>query len=221
MLQTTDSLFPTGAYAHSFGLEGAVQDGLVSTPESFEHFLTHIVIPSLTHQELPAVFHAYQAVLDQNLEKLQELDELYAALKMSREVRTASQKIGTQRLALLSDLLPDPLWNQLEQLKKSKGFQAHEPIILGAQGAISQSDVVSSLMAAFYLGLSSQVNAVFKLIRIGQRQCQSILSNCLAQAEEATKIAQTISPEDIGWFTPSLEIVNARHETAYTRIFIS
>ena len=221
MLQTTDSLFPTGAYAHSFGLEGAVQDGLVSTAESFEDFLTDIVIPTLTHQDLPAVFHAYQAVMDQNLEKLEELDELYGALKMSREVRTASKKIGSQRLTLLSQLLPDPLWNQLEQLKNNNGFQAHEVIILGAQGAISQSDVSSALMAAFYLGLASQVNAVFKLIRIGQMQCQAILSKCLAQSEEATNVAQTISKEDMGWFTPSLEIVNARHETAYTRIFIS
>ena len=221
MLQTTDSLFPTGAYAHSFGLEGAVQEGLVSDPESFEAFLNQIIIPSLSHQELPAVFHAYQAVIAKDLKKLQELDEIYGALKMSPEVRTASQKIGSQRLALVAGLLPDPLWAQLEQLRKDAGFQAHEAIILGAQGAISQSDASSSMMAAFYLGLASQMNAVFKLIRIGQKQCQTILSRCLAQADEVTKLAQTILMDDIGWFAPSLEIVNARHETAYTRIFIS
>lgn len=77
------------------------------------------------------------------------------------------------------------------------------------------------MMAAYYLGVSSQINAAFKLIRIGQKRCQSILSKCLSEAVEISSIASTIALDDIGWFTPALDICNARHETAYTRIFIS
>jgi urease accessory protein len=48
LLQTTDSMFPTGAYAHSFGLEGAVQDGLVSDTASLDDFLTNQIVRAMT-----------------------------------------------------------------------------------------------------------------------------------------------------------------------------
>ena len=39
LLQLTNSFFPTGAFAHSFGLETYVQRELVNDPETFEMFL--------------------------------------------------------------------------------------------------------------------------------------------------------------------------------------
>jgi urease accessory protein len=221
MLQTTDSLFPTGAYAHSFGLEGAVHEGWVSTPDTLEDYLFQHLIPIMTYQELPTVVHAFEAAMDQDIEKLLTLDQVYGALRMSREIRTASAKIGSQRLSILSDILPNPFWNKLESLKSNQKFAGHEVLIIGIQGALSGGSIEASMMAAYYLGVSSQINAAFKLIRIGQKRCQSILSKCLSEAVEISSIASTIALDDIGWFTPALDICNARHETAYTRIFIS
>ena len=45
-------MFPTGAYAHSLGLEGAVQDDLVCDLESFQTFLEQMVVPGLEKLEL-------------------------------------------------------------------------------------------------------------------------------------------------------------------------
>ena len=53
LLQISDSMFPTGAYAHSFGMEGAVQDGLINDEVEFQAFITEMVIPGLEKLEPP------------------------------------------------------------------------------------------------------------------------------------------------------------------------
>ena len=50
LLQLTDSTFPTGAFAHSFGLETYIARGSVLTAAALEEFISntllHVVAPS-------------------------------------------------------------------------------------------------------------------------------------------------------------------------------
>jgi urease accessory protein len=221
ILQMTDSMFPTGAYAHSLGLEGAVQDGFVTDPDSFREFLNEVIVPGMIYLELPAVAHAYEAATDRQLEDLCQQDQTYGAMKATKEIRVASSRIGSQRLALLQEIAPDPFWTEMESARKAGRMDAHEVIILGAQCAVGGASKEQALQAAYYLGLALQANAIFKLIRIGQIGCQKILAEFLARADEIVSQATGVAKEDIGWFAPSLDIFSARHETAYSRLFIS
>src|SRR5687767_15824740 len=45
LLQTSDSFYPTGSYAHSFGLEGLVQEGVIRDRETLRTFLFHAAVP--------------------------------------------------------------------------------------------------------------------------------------------------------------------------------
>ena len=53
LLQAGDSFYPTGSYAHSFGLEGLVQAGVVSDRESLKAYFEQSVLPTLERVELP------------------------------------------------------------------------------------------------------------------------------------------------------------------------
>ena len=83
LLQRSDSMFPTGSYAHSYGMEGAVQDGLINDEANFRAFLHDMVIPGLEKLELPTAAAAFVAAQDADLATLCELDQLYAAMKPS------------------------------------------------------------------------------------------------------------------------------------------
>ena len=52
LLQISDTMFPTGSYAHSYGLEGFVQDEMIKNNTDFQNFIYDIVIPSLENFEL-------------------------------------------------------------------------------------------------------------------------------------------------------------------------
>src|SRR4051812_11770154 len=61
LLQANDSFYPTGSYAHSFGLEGLVQESVVHDRATLREFLFRSVMPSLRHVELPIAAHAWRA----------------------------------------------------------------------------------------------------------------------------------------------------------------
>jgi urease accessory protein len=221
LLQTNDSIFPSGTYAHSFGLEGLVELNLVSDVGSLRDFLQHTMIPSLQHFELPMLHFAYEAALDGNVPHLLELDVRYAAMKTAQELRTASARIGGQRLQMLLQLTPHPLLERLDKERLAGRFQAHAPMVYGAQMAITETPLPAALLSYFYQTVAALVSAAMKLMRLGQNAGQKLLTECLSVSRQATRRALTVTEAEAGWFSPLLDIASARHETAYTRIFIS
>ncbi len=221
LLQTNDSIFPSGTYAHSFGLEGMVQLDLVSDLESLRNFLLKSVLPTLQHLELPALRYAFEAASDGNVSRILELDARYAAMKTAQELRTASSRIGTQRLQMLAQLTPHPLFQTLEDERAANRFHAHAPIVFGVQTAIAQTPLPAALLAWYYQTAAALVSAAMKLIRLGQMGGQSLLTECLGRAGVIARQALEVAEPDMGWFAPALDIASARHESAYTRIFIS
>ena len=221
LLQSSDSMFPTGAYAHSYGMEGAVQDGLIKDIADFRAFINDMVIPGLEKLELPAAAAAFTAAQDADLTRLCELDQRYGAMKPSRELREATARTGRQRLLLNLEIADEPFWRDIEQARLAKRLEAYEPIVLGTQGALGQMPLDDTLGLAFYHGLTPFVNAALKLVRMGQLACQKILSEALAQTAEVVDKAKQISTEEMGWLCPALDISSARHETSFSRLFIS
>jgi urease accessory protein len=221
LLQTNDSVFPSGTYAHSFGLEGLVQLGQAAEPATFAEWLRRQVMPALEHFELPLVRLAHQAAQDADVARLLELDERCEAMKGALELRQASRRIGAQRLQIWHRLVSSPLLARLEEERANGRFQAHAPIVFGAQTAVTETPLEAALISYYYQTLAALVSAAMKLIRMGQFAGQSLLTECLGQTRPVVERSHAIAEADLGWFQPTIEIASARHETADTRIFIS
>src|SRR5580658_3942395 len=63
LLQTGDPLFPTGAYAHSLGLEEMVRLGVVRDEATLLDFFRGQIIPALARFELPHLRFAREAAI--------------------------------------------------------------------------------------------------------------------------------------------------------------
>ncbi len=106
LLQTSDAVFPTGAYAHSHGLEEMVRAGRVRDEAGLGDFLRQHVAPSAIHLDLPIVREARTAALADDWKTFTSLDQMAGALRPARELREASLQIGRRRLAILAKLHP-------------------------------------------------------------------------------------------------------------------
>ncbi len=60
-----------------------------------------------------------------------------------------------------------------------------------------------------------------KLLPLGQTRAQAFLTKMGGRMPELVRSADAMSLEDLGAFTPLLDIAAMRHETARTRLFIS
>ncbi len=215
ILQTSDPLFPTGAYAHSLGLEEIVRLRLVHDAPSLSEFLAEQIIPALAHLELPYLRFLREAALAGNLDELCGLDDEIDAWKICRELREASRQFGTRRLRILLQIAPSEVLTRFAAQRPA----AHHLTVCGMQMIFAPLD--SALAAYSYQTLSSFCGASLKLIRIGQEACQRVLRECLLTVPASIEQSLQITREDAGWFNPVLEIASMRHETAWERLFIS
>ena len=221
LLQAGDSFYPTGSYAHSFGLEGLVQEGVVRDRATLREFLFRSVLPSLRQVELPLAAHAWQAFGTEDWARLRELCFLSSSLKASREIRTASENIGRQRAELVAVLRPHPLATEYLRRAAESGWPFSAPVSAALEGCVLGAPQVAVLSGVYYASVASLLSAAMKVLRFGQNASQSLLSETLGAAPEIIAAAEKIPVDEIGWFNPWLDIAAARHETADSRMFIS
>jgi urease accessory protein len=219
LLQLSDAAFPTGSYAHSYGLEEIVREKAVRDEDSLCEFLREHVLPALTHFDLPLVRDARSAAIAGDREDLVAIDRLAGALRIPRELREASLQTGRRRLAILIRLRPTPELEALSQIALEDPLAGHHAVVWGV--SCVSIPVAASLAAYYYHSVSCLCTAAPKLIRIGQEGTQRVLTACLDDAKRCVANGLKIPRHEIGWFDPMLDIASMRHEIADERLFIS
>lgn len=223
LLQTTDSLYPTGAYAHSHGLEGLVQLGVVHDRATLRVFLLEFVLPALARTELPLAARAWEAAgetpaLDWN--RLRDLCFLGSALRGACELREASRAIARQRLDLAAKLRGG-FSAEFNARAIAGDWPVPACLATAIEGGALGAPLDAVLAAIIYSTAAGVIMASVKLLRIGQNACQALLVEALAETARLVAFARALDEAEIGAFNPWWDIAAARHETADFRLFIS
>ncbi len=223
LLQTTDSLFPSGGYAHSYGLEQMVDMGRVQGREGLERFLRDDVLPAMERLELPYLRLCHEAANNEDLETLLELDEEIAAWKLCREIREAGESQGHQLLRMLDQIFDHEFARCFAREAAEHGTSCQQITTCGILRSAQGVSVEAGLAAWVYQGVSNFCAASVKLLRLGEVACQRIISSCLEPKVLSDLVHRSLKVERnaAGWFNPVLDIASARHETAFSRLFIS
>jgi len=213
LMQANDSQYPSGAYAHSYGLEELVESGTVKDAAGLERFLETQIVPALLTFELPYFTRAHEAASKGDAAALLGLDAELDAWRLPAETRDASRRIGSRRLELLRQLAPSPL------------VESHHAACPFSHHLVVTAIELSSLPAAFaarafaFQTITGFTAASMKLLRIGQTACQAMARRTLDRLGKDLDASLT-RPHD-GWFNPLLEIASLRHARADARLFIS
>jgi urease accessory protein len=221
LLQAGDSFYPIGSYAHSFGLEGLVQENVIHDRATLREFLLRSALPSLQHVELPLAAHAWPAFGAEDWPRIGELCVLSSALRTAREARLASENIGRQRAELAANLRASPLAREFVRRAAEDGWPHSAAIAAALEGRTLGAPLDATLAGMTYASIASAVSAAMKLLRLGQNGAQSLLTEILVTSPGVIAAAQTVPFDEIGWFNPWLDIAAARHESADARMFIS
>jgi urease accessory protein len=226
LLQLGDTFYPTGSYAHSFGLEGLIEEGVVRDRETLREFLVCSTLPSLRQAELPLVIHAWIALGSgeagaADWKNVGELSRLSSALKSAKEARFAADNIGRQRVELAAKLRQHPLAVEFAKRADAEGWPYSPAIAAALEARVIGAPLEAALASVYYASIAGLLAAAMKLLRIGQNGCQTLLTEMMQRAPEVVTAAKHVPVEEIGWFNPWLDIAAARHEQAAARLFIS
>jgi urease accessory protein len=222
LLQASDSFYPTGAYAHSFGLEGMCCEGAVRDVDTLRAFLLEQVLTPLARTDLPVAIHAWNAAAHRppDWAEFREACLLGAAVRGSREPRAAALAIGRQRLELAARLHGGPAAACLQRAD-AEGWPLPSCAVAAIEGLSLGAPLDAVLAAIVHGAATGMMSAAVKLLRLGQNAVHGLLVEVLRLAPQLIAQARSIRIEDAGTFNPWLDIAASRHEHADFRLFIS
>ncbi len=217
-LQLADSAFPTGGFAHSAGLEAAVQTGEVVGALG-DRGLSRFVAASLWQVGLGALpFVTAGHAASDSAERLEKLDSASDAFLASAVQNRASR---TQGRALVSTCARIFGLRELDDLVKGRRIVAHLAPLFGATAAKLGASCVETQELTLHLALRSVISAAVRLGVVGPHEGQRMHHACAPQLDEVLAACHELPVDEVAQPAPLFELIGSLHDRLYSRLFQS
>jgi len=219
-LQLSDSFFPSGLYTLSHGFEGFVQAWLTSK-EDLEALLRDYLENVLGPADGVALSHAHRAAEERDLGRLLEVDRRLLAMKLIRETREASRRVGRRILITAIAFNPERLLVDYHGAVEAGTCPGNAAVVLGAVAAALGIARREALLIELYTFSTSLLGAAMRLIRLDHEEAQRILARLKPVMVRVAEENLDRSPSEMRAFAPLIDIMGMAHERARIRLFIS
>ncbi len=219
-LRFVDSLFPSGGYAFSSGLEAAVQGGLVKSSEDFSQYVIETLTTGVGEREAVAAGLAHEAFKSAFLDMALKADHELDAMKLGREGRMASRQMGRQVMRVAAEQEGgSPFLDEYGAAVESGSTPGHMAVSLGMTLAVAGWSKNDTIAAFLYQAATGYMAAAMKLLPIGQREAQRLLESWLKVIEPVAQRAA--EQRGLRSWSPVQDIYAMRHSRLESRLFRS
>jgi urease accessory protein len=210
-----DGAFPSGAFAFSYGLEGAIALRRDLTAGEFEQLVMTILRQRWASYDRIALLRAFRANGD--LAVIAAIDRAVEASTLVEALRGGSRRNGASFLASHASL-GDALACALRDAVRNGECLGHIAVMQGAVWSASGLTEQLAQLTSGYATASGLIAVAVRLGTIGALRGQAVLRACLPLIEE---LASRAIPEgtEMESFVPFLDIASARHAQADLRLF--
>lgn len=232
-LQFSDSALPVGAFSFSNGVETAVHEGLVRTPEELEQ-LVRSALRAMASLEGVAALESFRCVqtmscerpkespsTEETMQQLRRIDRRLLAFKLNEESRQMSLRMGKKWVELGASLLPHPLlqrWKEEISAQRSPGNQAVAQGVLFALAG----NCAEELFATLCFGVMNQMTgAALRCMKISHFETQRMLFRLSEEVAPLYEEVQPLSLHEMHSFAPQLDLLASLHEQGPLRMFMS
>ncbi len=206
--QIVDSAFPTGTFAHSWGLEAAWQQDDVRDLPSLRAFLD-ATIRQTAHGAIPLVNAAYHAP-----EHLPRLDALADAFLINAVANSASRVQGRTLLATVGRIWPG-------RVSVEGAVHFHLAPIAGVAFRAIGVPLDTIQRAVLFAAARGVTSAAVRLGIAGSYEAQRLLFDCGSSLDAVAARCRDYGENDLAQTEPIIDLLQSAHARLYSRLFQS
>ena len=211
--QVVDSAFPTGTFAHSWGLESAWQHGEVDGAPALRAFLD-ASIQQAGYAALPLVNAAFDAP-----DELEAFDEIADAFLINAVANRASRVQGRTLAATAARVWSVPALEAIE-LRVQDGC-AHAAPVSGAVFRVLGLTRSSTQRVVLFATARGVLSAAVRLGIVGSYEAQRMQQACAPWLDRVASDCAQLTVSDLAQTAPLVDILQAGHDRLYSRLFQS
>lgn len=217
--QLLDSILPTGGFAHSFGLEAAIQARIVNNPEDLQTFVI-LVLQNTGSLLLPFV---QATTISHDIKAWHKLDKMLDAMLTNEVARKASTTQGSALLRIAAAMFTElpSLKDMREQSMSAQAISFHHAPIFGLVcGLLGLSPDISQ-RAYLFITLRDVISAATRLNLIGPQGGAILQHRVACTAEKILMKWKDRDVEDACQIAPLIDAVQGCHGYLFSRMFCS
>ncbi|MEE3420715.1 MAG: urease accessory protein UreF [Lachnospiraceae bacterium] len=222
LLQMNDSLFPIGAYSHSYGLETYIQRDIVHDTKTAKTYIEKRLKYNFLYADLLAAALSYDAAAKKDLETVCRIEDSMEASRVPREIREASAKLGNRfmkTVSLFREIRENAFFCEFVRARASS--TTCHPVTYGLLCACAGISKEKCLMNYLYSQASQMVTTCVKAIPISQSDGQRILYELEPLFHDILAKIAGLTEDDLCRSTPGFDLRSIEHERLYSRLYMS
>lgn len=215
-LQVLDSVFPSGAFVHSFGLEPHIVLGLVNDNKTLKQYLENILYDQYQKLEFALVKKVFKLLEEEKLNHLIKEDAKFSSM-LSFEYAKASKDMGENYLKHINFDIKNKIVKEYFSSVQSKKTYGNELIVLSTYAYELELDMEIFLLLWTKKNLINIASASLKISRVKPSQIQEILFSFDEVIDELIKK----SSKNLSNFNPLFEEVIFSHLNLEPKMFMT
>ena len=215
LLQLVSPGLPIGLYSYSQGLEGAVEERLVTNVDQAYEWIDGMQQQGLAQIDLPILARLFDAWTLKDKAAVMYWSATLMAYRETFELRAEDRQAGQALARLLVELGVEDaaFW-----LRRSDATFATLFSLAATRWRIPKQE---AMLGYVWSWLENQVLCAVKLVPLGQVAGQRLLIALADQLPEHVDRALLVADDEIGGSAFGLSLLSSRHEMQYSRLFRS
>lgn len=216
-----DSGFPTGAFAHSNGLEYAIAEGWVTDRETLLDFTTDVFAHSWLSLDAPAILCAYHRTESASL--ITE-NAVIAAMRPTAEQRAGQAQVGRSFLKICAESFRDlSVLDEMHLALRSEASRNHDliqfPLAWGWVASQMGIESTSAVKVFVLMAARQWAQVAIRLVPLGQTDAYLFLAG-MEEMIHRSNIGALV-PGEYRSTSPGYDLAAAGHSGMKARYFRS